>query len=461
LIDPSGGASRLGASCLAQVYQRQGGITPDLDEPARLVNFFSAIQLLSNQGLLLAYHDRSDGGLLTTVAEMMFAGHLGASLRLASSELDLLAQLFNEELGAVVQVADANRAAVYELLENCGADWVEIGKVEADNQLSIYNDDALVVRIGRLDLQRAWSETTWRMQALRDNPETASEEYDRILDADDPGLNVRVTFDPAEDIAAPLIGGVKPRIAILREQGVNSQYEMAAAFMRAGFIAVDVHMNDLITRRDSLANYHGIVACGGFSFGDVLGAGGGWAKSILYQPVLTDEFSAFFNRSDTFSLGVCNGCQMMSHLRTLISGTSNWPTFLRNKSEQFEARLNLVEVTSSGSIFLDGMIGSRLAIVTSHGEGRAVFDNDVAPSEVQVALRYVDNYGAVAERYPANPNGSAAGVCGLASDDGRVTIMMPHPERVVRTIHNSWHPAEWGEDGPWLRMFRNARVSIS
>jgi len=292
-------------------------------------------------------------------------------------------------------------------------------------------------------------------------PETAREEYDCILDAGDPGLNVRVTFDPAEDIAAPFIGGVKPRIAILREQGVNSQYEMAAAFMRAGFTAVDVHMNDLITRRDSLANYHGIVACGGFSFGDVLGAGGGWAKSILYQPVLTDEFVAFFNRSDTFSLGVCNGCQMMSHLRTLIPGASNWPTFLRNKSEQFEARLNLVEVTSSGSIFLDGMIGSRLAIATSHGEGRAVFDNDVDRSAVQVALRYVDNYGAVAERYPANPNGSAAGVCGLASDDGRVTIMMPHPERVVRTMQNSWHPPEWGDDGPWLRMFRNARVLIS
>ena len=461
LIDPSGGASRLGASCLAQVYQRQGGTTPDLDEPAKLVNFFSAIQLLSNQGLLLAYHDRSDGGLLTTIAEMMFAGHLGASLRLAGSEMDLLAQLFNEELGAVVQVADANRSAVDELLESCGVDWVEIGKVEADNQLSIYNDDALVVRIDRLDLQRAWSETTWRMQALRDNPETAREEYDRILDADDPGLNVRVTFDPAEDIAAPFIGGVKPRIAILREQGVNSQYEMAVAFMRAGFTAVDVHMNDLITRRDSLANYHGIVACGGFSFGDVLGAGGGWAKSILYQPVLTDEFAAFFNRSDTFSLGVCNGCQMMSHLRTLIPGASHWPTFLRNKSEQFEARLNLVEVTSSGSIFLDGMIGSRLAIATSHGEGRAVFDNDVDRSAVQVALRYVDNYGAVAERYPANPNGSAAGVCGLASDDGRVTIMMPHPERVVRTMQNSWHPPEWGDDGPWLRMFRNARVLIS
>lgn len=461
LVDPSGGASRLGASCLAQVYQRQGGATPDLDEPARLVNFFNAIQLLSKQGLLLAYHDRSDGGLLATIAEMMFAGHLGASLRLAGSERDLLAQLFNEELGAVVQVADANRAAVYEVLEGCGTDWVEIGKLEADNQLSIYNDDELVVRIGRVDLQRVWSETTWRMQALRDNPETAREEYDRILDAADPGLNVRVSFDMAEDITAPFIGGVQPRIAILREQGVNSQYEMAAAFMRAGFVAVDVHMHDLITRRDSLVNYHGIVACGGFSFGDVLGAGGGWAKSILYQPVLRDEFAAFFGRGDTFSLGVCNGCQMLSHLRSLIPGASHWPTFLRNKSEQFEARLNLVEVTDSGSIFLDGMIGSRLAIVTSHGEGRTVFDNEVDPLKVQVALRYVDHYGAVAERYPANPNGSAAGVCGLASDDGRVTIMMPHPERVVRTVQNSWHPPEWGEEGPWLRMFRNARVSIS
>jgi len=461
LMDPSGGAARLGGSCLAQVYKRQGGKTPDVDEPACLVSFFTAVQSLSREGLILAYHDRSDGGLLVTIAEMMFAGHLGASLRMAGSANDLLAQLFNEELGAVIQVADADLPAVYNVLEACGADWVEVGKVEPDNQLSIYNDDELVLRMGRTQLQRAWSETTWRLQALRDNPETARQEYDQILDADDPGLNVRVTFDPAENIAAPYIGGTKPRVAILREQGVNSQYEMAAAFMRAGFEAVDVHMHDLISKLDTLANYHAIVACGGFSYGDVLGAGGGWAKSILYQPVLLHEFSKFFERSDTISLGVCNGCQMMSNLRSLIPGARHWPSFLGNKSEQFEARLNLVEVTNSGSIFLDGMAGSRMPIATSHGEGRAVFKGDSTLSQAHVALRYVNNYGATAEKYPANPNGSIDGVCGFTSEDGRATIMMPHPERVVRTIQNSWHPPEWGVDGPWMRMFRNARVSIS
>jgi len=310
-------------------------------------------------------------------------------------------------------------------------------------------------------MQRAWSETTYHMQSLRDNPETAQEEFDSILDTNDPGLNTKTSFDPAEDIAAPFIGGNKPRIAILREQGVNSQYEMAAAFMRAGFSATDVHMNDLISGNDSLDSYQGIVACGGFSYGDVLGAGGGWAKSIIYQPVLRDEFAAFFDRNDSFSLGVCNGCQMMSLLHELIPGTDSWPKFLRNKSEQFEARLSLVEVTDSPSIFLAGMAGSRIPIATSHGEGRTVFSSNAAQQEAQVALRYVDNYGNVARTYPANPNGSAGGICGLSSDDGRATIMMPHPERVARTTQNSWHPQSWGEDGPWMRLFRNARISIS
>ena len=297
-------------------------------------------------------------------------------------------------------------------------------------------------------MQRAWSETSYRMQALRDNPQTAQEEYDRILDDGDPGLNVVLTFDPNDDIAAPYVGGHEPRVAILREQGVNSQMEMAAAFMQAGFAAVDVHMSDLISGADSLANYQGIAACGGFSFGDVLGAGGGWAKSILYQSILRDEFAAFFARGDTFALGVCNGCQMLAHLRQLIPGADHWPAFRRNKSEQFEARLSLVAIEPSPSIFLAGMSGSRLPIATSHGEGRAVFADHDAQS-------------GTASRFPANPNGSADGICGLCNDDGRVTIMMPHPERVARTTQNSWHPDDWGDDGPWMRIFRNARVAIS
>ena len=461
LLDIGEGSNRLGGSCLAQVFERHGGATPDLDFPQRLKSFFKAIQSLNEQGLILAYHDRADGGLLATVAEMMFAGRLGVSLALPGSARDLLALLFSEELGGVIQVAISELAEVHAVLEENGAGWVDIGTVEPDDQLSIYNDDELVLRLDRTRMQRVWSETGYRLQSLRDNPDTAKEEFDRILDTEDPGLNVKLTFDPAADIAAPFIGGLRPRVAILREQGVNSQMEMAAAFMRAGFATVDVHMNDLISGEDSLGNYQGIAACGGFSFGDVLGAGGGWAKSILYQSVLRDEFAAFFDRDDTFALGVCNGCQMLSHLRELIPGADDWPAFRRNKSEQFEARLSLVEVADSPSIFLAGMAGSHLPIATSHGEGRATFTDSDAQSRAQVALRYVDNYGATARAYPANPNGSVDGICGLANVDGRFTIMMPHPERVARTTQNSWHPDNWGDDGPWMRIFRNARVAIS
>jgi phosphoribosylformylglycinamidine synthase len=461
LLDIGEGANRLGGSCLAQVYDRQGGETPDLDYPDRLKCFFKAIQSLSEAGLVLAYHDRSDGGLLATVAEMMFAGRLGVSLQLPGSDRDVLAQLFSEELGAVIQVATDRVDEVHEVLESCGAGWVDIGKVEPDSQLTIYNDDEVILRLGRVELQRTWAETSYRMQALRDNPATAQQEFDRILDANDPGLNVNLTFDPQEDVAAPAIGGRKPRVAVLREQGVNSHFEMAAAFMRAGFEAVDVHMSDLVAGRDSLDDYQCIVACGGFSFGDVLGAGGGWAKSILYQSALRDAFAAYFERGDSMSLGVCNGCQMMSQLRDLIPGAAHWPRFLRNKSEQFEARLNLVEIMGSPSVFLAGMEGSVLPIATSHGEGRTAFAGDGDKAAARTALRYVDNYGSVAEHYPANPNGSDDGICGLSSDDGRVTIMMPHPERVVRTTQNSWHPGEWGDDGPWLRLFRNARAALT
>jgi phosphoribosylformylglycinamidine synthase len=312
-------------------------------------------------------------------------------------------------------------------------------------------------------MQREWSEMSYRIQALRDNPATAKEEFDCILDDSDPGLNVALTFDLYDKVRPHSPAGAKPRVAVLREQGVNSQYEMAAAFMRAGFTAVDVHMSDLLCGRDSLANYQGVVACGGFSFGDVLGAGGGWAKSILYHSRTRDDFAAFFESHDTFALGICNGCQMLSYLRDLIPGANNWPQFLRNKSEQFEARLSLVEIVESPSLFLQGMAGSRIPIATSHGEGRAVFADDTAryTSSFTIALRYVDNCGEVANQYPANPNGSPDGICGLSNEDGRVTIIMPHPERVAMTRQNSWHPDDWGDEGPWMRMFRNARISIN
>ncbi len=462
LLDLGEGANRLGASCLAQVYGLAGGTPPDLDHPALLRRFFAATQRMSAEGLLLAYHDRSDGGLLATVAEMMFAGRLGASLHLPGSDRDVLRQLFSEELGAVVQVASSRRSAVRAVLEEHGLGWVELGNVEADEQLTIYGDDEVLLRMDRAELQREWSEPGYRLQALRDNPATAREEFDRLLDRGDPGLSAGLTFDPAEDVAAPFIGGRQPRVAILREQGVNSQAEMAAAFLAAGFSAVDVHTSDLLEGRDSLSNYQAIVACGGFSFGDVLGAGGGWARSILYHASLRDQFAGFFARPDSLALGVCNGCQMLSHLKELIPGAEHWPRFARNRSEQFEARLSLVEIVASPSLLLDGMHGSRLPIATSHGEGRAVFaDNATLRSaEPLVALRYVDNYGLATETYPANPNGSPAGICGLCSADGRVTITMPHPERVALTAQNSWHPDDWGDEGPWLRMFRNARRAL-
>ena len=460
LIDLSLGANRLGASCLAQVLNRPGGAVADLDEPRRLVNFFAAIQSLSERGLILAYHDRSDGGLFVTVAEMMFAGRLGVSLTLGGSDRNMLAQLFSEEPGAVIQVALSRLAEVQEVLQAYETGWVELAEVTAADELAVYNDDELVLRLGRIEMQRCWSETSYRMQSLRDNPETAQEEFDRILDESDPGLNAQLSFDAKLDLARPYIRKPAPRVAVLREQGVNSQYEMAAAFIRAGFQPVDVHMSDLFDARDHLSRYQGLVACGGVCFGDVLGAGGGWAKSILYQPLLRDQFEEFFARSDTFSLGVCNGCQMMSQLHELISGAERWPRFLRNRSDQFEARLSLAEVLDSPSIFLAGMSGSRLPIATSHGEGRAVFACDADRLHAAVALRYVDNHGRVAVRYPENPNGSVDGICGLTTGDGRATIMMPHPERVAMTVQNSWHPPEWGDDGPWMRMFRNARIAI-
>ena len=411
---------------------------------------------------MTAYHDRSDGGLFATAAEMMFASRLGVSLQLSGSRQALLAQLFSEEAGAVIQVAKNKLTQVQMVLDRNGAEAVAIGRVEPEPVLTVRSGEEIVLELGRADMQREWSQMSYRIQALRDNPATALEEFDRILDDKDPGLNVELSFDVNDDILRPLRSTAGPRVAVLREQGVNSQYEMAAAFIRASFTAVDVHMSDLLSGRDSLANYAGLVACGGFSFGDVLGAGGGWAKSVLYHSRTRDQFAEFFSRNDTFALGVCNGCQMLSHLHELIPGAGNWPRFLRNKSEQFEARLSLVEVLESPSVFLDGMAGSRLPIATSHGEGRVSFieDTDRYMASHMIAVRYVDNYGDVADTYPANPNGSLDGICGLSNEDGRVTIMMPHPERVVRTTQNSWHPENWGPDGPWMRMFRNARVAI-
>ncbi len=462
LFDLGGGRNRLGGSCLAQAYKRAGGKTADLDDASQLTGMFAAVQELNQRDMLLAYHDRSDGGLLATVAEMIFAGRLGVTLTLSGSRRALLGQLFSEEPGAVVQVAKSKLPQVQMVLDRNGIKAEAVGLVTNDARLVIRSDDEKVLELDRATMQREWSEMSYRIQALRDNPATAKEEFERVLDDKDPGLNVALAFDPSDDVSRAYRGAGKPRVAILREQGVNSQYEMAAAFMKAGFAAVDVHMSDLLEGRDQLDDYQGVVACGGFSFGDVLGAGGGWAKSVLYHSRTRDQFQAFFERSDTFALGVCNGCQMLAQLKDLIPGAGHWPRFLRNKSEQFEARLSLVEVLESPSLFLEGMAGSRLPIATSHGEGRAVFDDDTArySASYTIAMRYIDNYGEVADRYPANPNGSTDGICGLSNDSGRVTIMMPHPERVALTRQNSWHPADWGEDGPWMRMFRNARVAI-
>ncbi len=340
-----------------------------------------------------------------------------------------------------------------------------IGRVVAQDLVSIRDAQGEVLSASRTELRRAWSETSHLMQSLRDNPDCAREEYERATDAHDPGLFAHLTFDAGDDVAAPYVQtGVRPRVAILREQGVNSQMEMAAAFHRAGFESLDVHMTDLIAGRVQLDDFRGLVACGGFSYGDVLGAGEGWAKSILFNAQLREQFGTFFERSDTFTLGVCNGCQMLSALKPLIPGAEHWPRFVRNRSEQFEGRVGLVEVLPTPSVFFAGMAGSVLPIAIAHGEGRAEFADAAALSSCVgsglVSLRFVDNHGRATETYPANPNGSPQGITGLTSRDGRASILMPHPERVFRTVQNSWHPADWGEDSGWMRMFRNARVWV-
>jgi phosphoribosylformylglycinamidine synthase len=465
LIDLGKGKHRLGGSALAQVYKQVGDETPDVDDPRVLKLFFAVIQALNELGFVLAYHDRSDGGLFATVCEMAFAGHAGVRIELDDLGRDPVAALFCEELGALLQVPRERLNGILGAFKEAGIGRYthRLGTVTRDDRISFVRQGKELFGDTRVNLQRAWSETTWQLQRLRDNPACAQQEFDRLLDDSDPGLRAVLTFKPGDDVAAPYIAtGRRPPIAILREQGVNGQMEMAAAFDRAGFRAVDVTMSDISDGRVSLRDFRGFAACGGFSFGDVLGAGEGWAKSILFNPRVRDAFSAFFARPDSFALGICNGCQMMSNLHEIIPGAGHWPHFVRNSSEQYEARMVMTQVPPNPSLFLGGMAGSFLPIVVAHGEGRAEFrspaDAQRVSQENLVALRFVDNLGNVTQAYPYNPNGSPDGIAGLTTPDGRFTIMMPHPERVFRTVSNSWHPDEWGEDGPWLRMFRNARV---
>jgi phosphoribosylformylglycinamidine synthase len=466
-VDLASGRRRLGGSILAQVFGQTGNEVPDVEDPELLKALYAALPELRRSEVLGAYHDRSDGGLFVTLAEMAFAGRVGVHVDLAplvgddASDETLLAALFNEELGMVIQTCTMGRALVTKILKRHGLGGHPIGEVVDGDEIRLACGDRVVFSERRSVLHRLWSETTWQMQTLRDNPESAQQEHDRITDVEDPGLSPAITFDPNEDVAALfIVGGTRPRMAVLREQGVNGQVEMAAAFDRAGFDSVDVHMSDVIAGRVSLADFKGFVAPGGFSYGDTLGGGEGWAKSILFNPRARDEFAAFFEREDSFALGVCNGCQMMAALHELIPGSEGWPRFVKNRSEQFEARLVMVEVTQSPSLFFQGMAGSRIPVVTAHGEGRALFTRGRRPEDAIVALRYVDNRGAVTETYPYNPNGSPGGITGATTPDGRFTVVMPHPERVFRTVEMSWHPGGWGEDSPWMRLFRNARAWV-
>ncbi|TXT23463.1 MAG: phosphoribosylformylglycinamidine synthase, partial [Gallionellaceae bacterium] len=517
LIDLGDGQNRMGGSALAQVYKQTGDVAPDVDDAGKLKAFFELVQRLNASGMLLAYHDRSDGGLFVTLCEMSFASHIGLDIILDKLGDDPISALFGEELGAVIQVRCSDLVEVMAQCRAAGLATHRVAVPATHGRITIGHHGAKLFDENAIMLQRIWSATTCQMQKLRDNPDCAQQEYDRILDAADPGLHVKLTYDVNENVfsvrpepaeGSPLNGGAptgvplagavegqanavhpstgsgrtavllsRPKIAILREQGVNGQVEMAAAFDRAGFAAVDVHMSDIIAGRVRLADFKGLAACGGFSYGDVLGAGEGWAKSILFNPRAREEFAAFFQRNDTFALGVCNGCQMMSNLHDIIPGAGHWAHFARNRSEQFEARFVMVEVQKSPSLFFDGMAGSRMPIVVSHGEGYADFGFGITPAsghefspklrlgsakklkaaQPLVTLRYVDNSGKPTETYPFNPNGSPQGITGLTTPDGRFSIMMPHPERVFRAVQNSWYPREWKEDGAWLRMFRNAR----
>ena len=457
LVDLGFGKNRLGASSLAQVYEQVGNEAPDAPGAAELKAFFKALQNLLQDGQVLAYHDRSDGGLFATLAEMAFAGKTGIEVELPQGEA--LAVLFNEEAGAVLQVPMEHAGRAIAQFALAGLSVADIGTLAADDRVRIRSGERVVLDEARADLLSAWWETSHRIARLRDNPACADQEFARTADAADPGLHYALTYGANDNIAAPYVArAARPRMAVLREQGVNGQVEMAAAFHQAGFESVDVHMSDILAGRVSLKDFKGLVACGGFSYGDVLGAGGGWAKSILFNPRARDEFEAFFHRADSFALGVCNGCQMMSHLHDLIPGAEAWPQFHRNLSEQFEARFVMVEVQDSPSLFFAGMGGSRMPIVVAHGEGRTVFREAAHANAARTALRYVDHRGQPTETYPLNPNGSKGGATAYTTQDGRFTIMMPHPERVYRAAQLSWKPADYtGEDGPWMRMFHNAR----
>ena len=486
LVDLGYGANRLGGSALALSHERLGAAPADLDRPEALPALFRVLSRLRREGLAAAYHDRSDGGLAACMLEMAFAGRSGFDVDLGPLGPDPVAALFCEEPGAVLQIRDADLAAVRAVFDSeppLAPCVHRIGRVESGDRVRFSAGGLTLYAGSRTELHHAWSETSHRMQRLRDNPQCAEEEHARIADASERGLWCATTFDiedasgvcvendgdetgVAVDAGAdtrhgfPRIARVRPGVAILREQGVNGHVEMAASFDAAGFDAFDVHMSDLASGRVSLGDYAGLAACGGFSFGDVLGAGGGWAHSIRFNPRCRDEFEAFFGRSDTFTLGVCNGCQMLAHLRDLVPDTRAWPRFVRNRSEQFEARLVMTRIVDSPSLFFAGMEGSELPTVVSHGEGRAVFDDDAldhATRDRLVCLQYAASDGSPAVRYPANPNGSEIGAAGVTTPDGRVTIMMPHPERTFRAIQHSWHPSSWGEHGPWLRMFLNAR----
>jgi phosphoribosylformylglycinamidine synthase len=480
LVDLGRGKNRLGGSILAQVYAELGDRCPDLDDPALVQRFFDFIQ--GSRDLILAYHDRSDGGLFVTACEMAFAGRCGVTLNLdalafeaAGDDVDAfrrgpeaqlagrakdlaLAALFAEELGAVLQIRSGDRGRVMERLRGAGLGDCShvIGQLNPRDEIRIARNGRAIYSNKRDHVQRIWSETTYRLQALRDNPDCAREEYDRLIEPNDPGLSLHLTF---QEKNVEVLAGKRPRIAILREQGVNGQVEMAAAFDRAGFESVDVHMTDLIAGRASLAGFKGFAAGGGFSYGDVLGGGRGWASTILFNPRARAEFESFFARKDTFALGACNGCQMMGQLREMVPGGRDWPVFVKNRSEQFEARLVMVEITESPSILFRGMAGSRIPVVTAHGEGRAEFAKG-SLEKCLVAMRYIDNTGEVAERYPYNPSGTPGGITGVTTADGRFTIVMPHPERVFRTLQMSWSPSGRGEDSPWMQLFRNARVWV-
>jgi phosphoribosylformylglycinamidine synthase len=464
LVDLGDGQNRLGGSALAQVYGQLGDVAPDVDDPATLVAFFATVQTLHAQRKLIAYHDRSDGGLIATLVEMALAGRCGLSIDIDELPGSAVEALFNEELGALLQVRSGDRHDVVAAFEAAGLRCICVGEPTPGGSIRIAGGGTALFEASRVELHRAWSATTHALQRLRDNPACADEEYERIADVDDPGLSPMLGFDPAEDIAAPYIAtGARPRVAVLREQGVNGQVELAAAFDRAGFAAYDVHMSDVIAGRETLVGFAGLAAGGGFSYGDVLGAGEGWAKSILFNSRARDEFEAFFQRGDSFAMGLCNGCQMMSNLKDIIPGAQNWPHFERNLSEQYEARFALIEIQKSPSILFAGMDGSRIPIATAHGEGRAVFKSGEAKDACNhlIAARWVDNRGNVTETYPYNPNGSPQGITALTTPDGRFTILMPHPERVFRTVTMSWHPEEWGEDSPWMRIFRNARAWVA